>query len=303
MRVIHLRKFILILLLVMVGVAFLAAMPVRVAQAQNVDEDSPPDDCAACHEDQYAMWAKSNHASAVTDPRFIEARTRAGNPTYCLTCHATDYNPVTTKASFEGVACGACHKATGNTLASNSGPHMTIDKSSELCGTCHTGTHAPDYDQWLVSGHATMNIGCVDCHQSHNAALRIEDPTALCESCHKIDNISDMHGASGMACHDCHMAKGGSVVDTLSGQTNGAGHTMTIPAEVCGDCHGMTHTLDIKEKKSVANENEQIAAELSSCQQQSQADAASKLNIGLVGGGLGGLAIGLVGILVLRRRS
>jgi protein-arginine kinase activator protein McsA len=274
----------IVLIAILTAVVTLASW--NTALAQDDSGDKTPDDCAACHSDEYKAWDESKHAHAFNQPGFIEAWNRAGNPTYCKSCHATGYDAVSGAVDYEGVSCAACHIDTEGTHPMTD---MTVNSSSELCGTCHTGTHAPDYDQWLTSGHATMNIGCPDCHQSHNTTLHLEDPTLLCTSCHK-DLDSTMHGQAGMGCHDCHMAAGDTVTDALSGQTNGTGHTFGIPASVCAECHGMTHSTD--QSGSTSGSDVSASAEIHDADAIPEEEATKSLNLGLTGGGVGGLLIG-----------
>ena len=277
------RRTILIAILSMV--IFLFAAPWMTVSAQDDNGDKTPDDCAACHSDEYKDWDESKHAHAFNQPGFIEGWNRAGNPAYCKSCHATGYDAVSDTVDYEGVSCFACHE---DTEGNHPMTEMTVNSSSELCGTCHTGTHAPDYDQWLTSDHATMNIGCPDCHQSHNTILHLEDPTALCTSCHK-DLDTSMHGQAGMGCHDCHMAAGDTVTDPLSGQTNGTGHTFGIPSKVCAECHGMTHTST--EGGIPVSDTTTDTQPTDACIHENE-DATKNLNLGLTGGGVGGLLIG-----------
>jgi predicted CXXCH cytochrome family protein len=258
--------------------------------------DGQPDECAVCHQEAYEAWQGSTHAGAYTDPKFIEARMRAGNPTYCFSCHTTGYDPTSGKSETEAVACRACHTAKSDDAP---GPHMTVDKSSQMCGECHTGTHSPNYDEWLVSKHATVNVGCVDCHSTHDGHLRMEDTAELCTSCHKSAAADSVHGADGMTCTDCHMASGDEVVDSLSGQRNGAGHTFSIPANVCAKCHGMTHTLKQQDRDlKPAPSAEEVAAQMTALEEK----ADNNLNVGLTGGGIAGLVFGGVASVVLLRR-
>lgn len=259
------------------------------------DDLTSPDDCAACHEGEYNSWHDSQHANAMTDPAFIEAYARAGSPSYCFSCHATGYDPVAGTTQYDGVACLSCHTPTNQIGV----PHMTVDDSSALCGTCHSGPHAPDYDEWIVSGHATMGIDCVDCHQSHSAKIRMDDPTQLCISCHTIEGDSDLHGTEGMACHDCHMYQGSEVVDTLSGRKESTGHTFSIPAAVCASCHGMTHTLTTADETVQATPTPDLSSQLADMEDQ----ASSNLNLGLTGGGIGGLVVGVSIPFLLRRKG
>jgi predicted CXXCH cytochrome family protein len=288
------------LVITLSALVILGNQPVKAQDATPVPgqppSDGQPDECAICHEEAYQAWQGSKHFGAYTDPLFIEARSRAGNPTYCFGCHTTGYNPTTGKSETEAVACRACHQPKA---ADAPGPHMTVDKSSQLCGQCHTGTHSPNYDEWLVSKHATVNVGCVDCHNTHAGHLKMADTSELCTSCHKTAAADSVHGVDGMTCTDCHMAKGDQVVDSLSGQRNGAGHTFSIPANVCAKCHGMTHTLKQQDKNlKPAPSAEEVAAQMSTLQKK----ADNNLNVGLTGGGIAGLVLGALASVVLLRR-
>jgi predicted CXXCH cytochrome family protein len=278
---------------------FLSLVTLQGVSAQDATPDAgdatTPDECAACHKDMYQEWEESVHAHSMSSPTFIEALNRAGNPTYCRTCHATGYDPVQGTTQFEeGVGCLACH---------DSSQHGTVNDSAEVCGQCHSGTHAPDYDQWLVSEHASANIQCGDCHQGHSAELRMEDSTELCQSCHNDMSGTSVHGQADIACIDCHMREGEMVLDSLSGQKSGAGHTFAIPAEVCASCHGMTHTLD--PDSAVEPSSSEDVPPLVATEEMSalEAKAERNLNLGLTGGGIGGLALGILIPWVLYRRS
>jgi hypothetical protein len=242
----------------------------------------------------YQDWEESVHAHAMSNPTFIEALSRAGNPSYCRTCHATGYDPIQGTTDYEeGVSCVACH---------DSSQHGTINDSAEVCGQCHTGTHAPDYDQWLVSDHASANIQCNACHEGHSAELRMEESNQLCESCHSDMTETSLHGQANIACTDCHMQSGDTVLDSLSGHKSGAGHTFSIPPEVCASCHGMTHTLKPQSEAELSSP-EAAPPEATEAIGQLEAKAERNLNLGLTGGGIGGLALGILIPWVLYRRS
>jgi hypothetical protein len=289
--------------IVLVCVLLLALAPVALAQ-EGDDGDAPgvrsPDECAACHVEAYEAWEGSHHADSLSDPIFLEAFTRAGEPIYCQGCHATGYDPIRRTVQFEGVGCLACH-----TEIEGEGTHpaeggMTTDDSADLCGECHNGSHAPDYDEWLLSEHATMNIDCVDCHQSHDTALLIEDPIESCVTCHP-HAADDVHGQEGMACHDCHMYASDEVVDSLSGRQAGSGHTFSIPAEVCGSCHGMTHMLQPGDED--ASEADASSEALATCLEEQETQSRQSRDLGLVGGGIGGIVLGATIPWLLRRRE
>jgi len=271
----------------------LSIFTLATALAQDPDDATTPDECATCHKEAYEEWEESDHADALSNPTFIEALSRAGNPTYCRTCHATGYDPVEDTVEYEGVGCLACHD----------GPHGTINDSAELCGQCHTGTHAPDYDQWLVSDHASVNIECSACHLDHSAELRMEDSTQLCQSCHSDMAGTSVHGQADIACTECHMYTGDTVLDSLSGQKDGAGHTFDIPPEVCASCHGMTHTLSPDDTAESSASSDEASSESSEQLNELEAKAEQNMNLGLTGGGIGGLALGILIPWVINRRG
>lgn len=288
------------------AILLFAAVPGVLAQegddengGEGSSEVRSPDECAGCHAEAYEIWEGSQHAASLSDPIFLEAFTRAGEPIYCQECHATGYDPISRTVQYGGVGCLACH-----TEIEGEGTHpaeggMTIDNSSDLCGTCHSGSHSPDYDEWLLSEHAVMNIGCVDCHQSHDTALLIEDPVASCVTCHP-HAADDVHGQEGMSCHDCHMYASDIIIDSLSGRRAGSGHTFAIPADVCGSCHGMTHMLQATGEE--APEAGDDAEALAVCLEEQEAQAEQSRNLGLVGGGIAGLVLGAAIPWLLRRR-
>ena len=69
-----------------------------------------------------------------------------------MSCHASGYDPRTEQYTFEGVVCSDCHYVTGSPQHPPGPVEMATD--SAVCGKCHTGEHAPTYDEWLVSNHA-----------------------------------------------------------------------------------------------------------------------------------------------------
>jgi len=130
----------------------------------------------------------------------------------------------------------------------------------------------------------------------------MEDSNELCESCHSDMSATTVHGQADILCTDCHMQEGDTVLDSLSGQRSGAGHTFTIPPEVCASCHGMTHTLQ-PENVTELSASEGISSETNGELGELQAKADQNLNLGLTGGGIGGLALGILIPWILYRRS
>jgi hypothetical protein len=165
-----------------------------------------PQTCAECHEDQYNSWTESRHGEKGVG---------------CITCH-----------TLEGEGSGA-----GDGEDQHPKLAYSVNKSAELCGTCHLDQHR----DWEMSGHAANDepIACVDCHEPHTQQQRIDaGNTTSCENCHE-DESADLphstHGAALMNCLDCH-----------KNTHENTGHTFLVEADTCITCHGEdAHTANI----------------------------------------------------------
>ncbi len=253
-----------------------------------------PTDCAECHMDEYRQWQTSPHANASLMDTFQQEYARQGRPSYCMSCHASGYDPRTEEYVFEGVVCSNCHYVQSN--AEHPPGPVEIATDSAVCGQCHSGEHAPTYDEWLVSSHATAGIDCADCHTPHNNGLLLNDVNATCASCHEEAMLDEIHMGEDMDCVDCHM--------TQRRQDNGVfvvqtGHAMSIDPGVCADCHGNIHLLSFGETRP----SEGDATHIESLEQevtQLQDTAVENLNTGIVGGAIGALVLMIVAYVVIR---
>jgi predicted CXXCH cytochrome family protein len=211
-----------------------------------------------------------------------------------MSCHASGYDPRTEAYVFEGVVCSNCHYVTGNS-GHPPGP-VEIATDSAVCGQCHTGEHAPTYNEWLVSSHSVAGIDCVDCHTPHNNGLILNDVNSTCESCHAEARTDDIHMGEDMSCVDCHMARQEQQNGVFVVQT---GHSMSIDPGICANCHGDIHLLSSGESNLSDQERSRLASlETEVTQLQTAAD--DNLNSGIVGGALGALVLVVVAFLVVR---
>lgn len=257
-----------------------------------------PADCEECHRNEFRQWASSPHANASLTNVFLRDFANQGRPGYCMNCHGSGYNPDTSSHAFEGVVCTSCHTME-NGVEHPPAP-VEIGKASEVCGRCHSGAHAPTYDEWLVSAHNSSGIDCVDCHTPHNNGLLLDDVNATCGSCHQEALTDPVHMGEEMDCVDCHMVRqladdGVHVVNT--------GHSMLINPGVCADCHGNTHLLSVRESNS---STEQQIAEVNTLQSEIdklKEEADEERNAGVVGGALGALIVVIILGIMWRMRS
>jgi predicted CXXCH cytochrome family protein len=253
-----------------------------------------PTDCSECHKDEYRQWQTSPHANTSLNPAFQNEFAAQGRPSYCMSCHASGYDPRTEKYVFEGVVCSNCHYVTGN--AKHPPGPVEVATNSAVCGHCHTGEHAPTYDEWLVSNHSAAGIDCVDCHTPHNNGLILNDVNSTCESCHVEAKTDDIHMGQDMTCVDCHMARRTQQNGVFVVQT---GHSMSIDPGICANCHGSIHLLS----SGKANLTDQEKSQFVSLQTQVgdlKTTASDNLNTGIVGGALGALVMILIAYLVVR---
>ena len=232
-----------------VHVAWAAPGPQPVAQDGSTA--SPPSDqapaetaatkaCSECHPDVQSAWLDSPHAHAFDYPIFTERWKSLGEPGECLVCHTTNYSATTGGYSAEGVACEACH---GNPDAEHPPAIIPTRADTEYCGSCHTTT----LGEWRLTGHATADVGCKDCHNPHSQAALFENPDEMCINCHKDDigeHKNDIHIMKDIGCVECHAL----VLPPETPPPDGlipTGHTFTITPATCVSCH--TDTLHIGE--------------------------------------------------------
>lgn len=253
-----------------------------------------PTDCAECHEDEYRLWQLSPHANASLSETFLQRYAEEGRPSYCMNCHASGYDPRTEEYVFEGVTCSNCHYITSG--AEHPPGPVEVANDSAVCGSCHTGAHAPTYDEWLVSSHSTAGVDCADCHTAHDNGLILADVNTTCGSCHEEALVDEIHMGEDMTCLDCHMAEQvseeGAAVIQIS-------HRMRIDPAVCADCHGNTHLLSLGETRLSEQEQQELEA-LKDEVAQLQNTAAQNLNSGIVGGAIGALVLVVIIFVTVR---
>jgi predicted CXXCH cytochrome family protein len=208
---------------------------VSAAPATQGEQPHPPTNdsaCKDCHLDIAESWSNSPHAHAFNDPVFQSRWAGMGNPGDCLLCHTTNYQASTNTYTTEGVSCEACH---GQVDSGHPPDVVPIRADTDYCGTCHTTT----LHEWRLTGHASANVGCMDCHDPHSQKRLFEVSDNLCINCHKDDMgayLEDIHIKKGIGCVDCHAL----VIPPATPPADGivpTGHTFTITPATCVACH------------------------------------------------------------------
>ncbi len=260
-----------------------------------------PADCGECHKEEFELWRVSPHATASLNETFKTQFSQQGSPPFCADCHASGFNATTETYVYEGVVCSTCH-FTVNNAAHPPAPIQLANKASD-CGSCHSGAHAPSYNEWLGSAHNAAKVDCVDCHTPHNNGLKLGDINATCGGCHtealkdQVHMGKDARSGEDFTCVDCHMkrqtdASGIFVIKT--------GHTMNVEANVCGDCHGSLHALQ-KSPTDGLHSPEPASDDLQARVAELETQAQTNWAMGLVGGAIGMLVVIALGVLVARR--
>ena len=204
-------------LLIALMFALLAAgitLVVVSAQEATVPAEQTSSDCAVCHTEYQMTWQNGAHGKSGSDPIFLEEWTKQGKPGACLVCHTTGYDPATATYKEAGVTCEACH---GPAPADHPKTPMPVDRTTDLCGRCHSDTRF-GWQDWKVSTHYQRGMDCATCHDPHSASLKkvagprvgeqTDEISQLCINCHKeysMDFSYTSHHQQGISCVDCHV--------------------------------------------------------------------------------------------------
>lgn len=220
----------------------LAWITTETVNAAPLDKETDPDPstgdqaCKECHLDIFEIWSHSPHAHAFDDPVFQERWSGLGKPSQCLLCHTTNYQASSNTYITPGVSCEACH---GQVNPDHPPAIVPIRADTEYCGTCHTTT----INEWRLTGHSSVDVGCMDCHDPHSQNRLFEDSDLLCINCHKEDMedyLEDLHVQKDIGCVDCHAL----VIPPDPIPVDGivpTGHSFIITPATCVACH--TDTL------------------------------------------------------------
>ncbi len=278
----------------------LILLPAAASAGEPQPADTDPGQCALCHQAEVQDWQSSPHAAATNAIESALMACQEGEDCSCLTCHTTNFSPVTGEFEHSGVTCEACHGSLVEGHPENGTMNLSVDSS--VCQDCHAETFA----DWASTPHAQGNVQCIGCHRSHTQNLRLEDQ-ALCKSCHR-DQLQDAghlaHMRTGLDCISCHTTPASSphAVDGPSAPS----HQFAVNTESCADCHSnifhrpaTSAAIAAAQPASTGSsiqpeEAKQIVAEQESARRTAQASAIA------LGVGIGvGVVAGIIFMLVL----
>jgi hypothetical protein len=145
-------------------------------------------ECASCHGEVHAEWARSLHGRAWTDPTYQAAMKKVANPVSCTPCHVPKPLHETGLGNLPaaraddrdaGIHCDVCHLGKDGAYHGPNGgkasAHASVAdplfsdplRTSVLCATCHSTRIGPvlplgrDFEE---SGGSSKGRSCVGCH-------------------------------------------------------------------------------------------------------------------------------------------
>ncbi len=224
--------------------------------------------CGLCHVTTHGNWSETIHATALETLEAIGQDTNA----QCLPCHVVGYGETggfVDRAStndLAGVGCESCHggarEHAENVVDRSLRPEVSI--SSEMCGTCHTGTHHPHYEEWTESAHATVDehtadsfaagsslSSCGTCHSGDYYYQAVLKSRTVDDDLLKGLTVNEMNAVECAICHDPHQQTGNAAdpdegrdfqlrfveVKTPVATNTIAAATDATRFNLCGQCH------------------------------------------------------------------
>lgn len=182
--------------------------------------------CRICHTRTHTGWAGTLHARALDTLEAIGEGTNAD----CLPCHTVGFGESggfvdrNTTEDLAGVGCEACHGPARDHVnnVADASLRPTVDISATVCGKCHTGAHHPNFDEWSMSKHATVNQHVADdlvdggffvnaCGQCHSGTVfykSILEGQPVSGDIFAGQNPDDLLGIQCANCHDPHKQTG-----------------------------------------------------------------------------------------------
>jgi predicted CXXCH cytochrome family protein len=209
--------------LVLISVAFTQASPLP------VEDPLDTETCRACHASTVEAWETSTHGHASDEEDFVKVWQEEGEPTECLACHTTGYDPETNTWKADNISCVACHN---EGIENHPMEPIKLNRSASLCGDCHTDT----FFQLSTSAHGETGITCVTCHDPHTNSLKYETAPDLCASCHgnRVSRFAHSnHHDEGLSCESCHLETN-QISEDGHKKNN---HTFKVSLDTCTSCH------------------------------------------------------------------
>lgn len=162
--------------------------------------------CAECHEDIHAMWSRSLHSLATTDPVFeasyLQAYRQTGGAAreICLRCHApaavlSGDLDLSEPVSQEGITCDFCHSVAAVNLENRDQPFEVVLDGAKRGPL--SGADSPAHDVKDSPLHKSSEF-CAGCHEYTN-----EQGVPVLST--YTEWKTSPQAAQGVTCQECHM--------------------------------------------------------------------------------------------------
>jgi DmsE family decaheme c-type cytochrome len=213
------------------------------------DAEADSEACLHCHATRgMGEWKASVHAGEAGCTTCHASHAANEPEKKCATCHA-DVQALMFAPSHHPVkegrmTCASCH----DVHRANAGALKTVERTNDLCLTCHAAQQGP-----FIFQHEPVEEDCMICHQPHGSTannLLVANEPFLCLQCHELHfhtgyrawtdtesvtvggkaypNVTGPNGyqkAFGTKCTQCHIRVHGS--DLPSNSVTGQGQGLT----------------------------------------------------------------------------
>jgi PKD repeat protein len=137
--------------------------------------------CAGCHGDKYTEYQGTGHATALSLIMDANGNFTGHANASCVKCHTVGYGQPTgftnlaTTPQLANVGCENCHGPAGwHKDSDHYTIHPAVSIDPTICGSCHQGSHHPEYTEYALSAHAApAHSSSTSCGPCHSAALRM----------------------------------------------------------------------------------------------------------------------------------
>lgn len=224
--------------------------------------------CATCHANIHSTWDATLHPGALDTLEAIGQ----GTNSVCLPCHTVGFGQPggyvdrATTNSLAGVGCENCHGPGGDHVANINDESLRppVNIASSVCGTCHTGEHHPNYEDWQASKHAAVEpelvprfaagtslSSCGVCHSGDYFYRAVIKGESVPENALQGLTGDQMNAITCAICHDPHAKTGNAAapedgrdyqlrypqVKFTTPSTSVADATNPDRFNICGQCH------------------------------------------------------------------
>lgn len=206
-----------------------------------------------CHQEQYAKWIKTGHATQFS--RLIDDPPANHYSTNCISCHTVGYNSLATAINdgFDDIAKAlgwAFPTTKGNNWQNVVTNYPTLAQRANIqCENCHGAGSAHTFRAGAVERSkiaVTYDVNpCANCHDAQKNHVYYDE---WAKSRHA--TASSSRNRSG--CAQCHTAKG-FVEEQIKGNTSAAPYEDGVPitCTACHDPHGGPNEKQIRKMSDV----------------------------------------------------